>query len=285
MRCLSAIAVLLVLAALPMAAQRGGGGHGFSGGGHSGGFASHGSFGGSHFSGGGHAFSGVHSASGLGARSFSRGAYSNRSFSNRSFARGLISRGSIARNGIASRNSNQFNRGFNRGFNNGGTHFNIRTRGFGAFGNCIGYPCRGWGYAWGSPYLWGGIDPYWWWDNSGYDQDQQNEIAQAQQMDQDSLADQQMRQQYEQNQYARSAPPPPPQQPERTDPGQPTVLIFRDQHQQEVQNYAIVGQTIWTFAPQKTQKIPLSDLDIPATTKANDERGVDFRLPNSGEGQ
>ena len=65
----------------------------------------------------------------------------------------------------------------------------------------------------------------------------------------------------------------------------PTVLVFRDQHQQEVQNYAIVGQTLWNFAPQRTQKIPLSDLDVAATTKANDDRGVDFRVPGSGEGQ
>jgi len=52
-----------------------------------------------------------------------------------------------------------------------------------------------------------------------------------------------------------------------------------------VQNYAIVGQTLWNFAPQHTQKIPLADLDLPATTKANDERGVDFRLPSAREGQ
>jgi hypothetical protein len=39
------------------------------------------------------------------------------------------------------------------------------------------------------------------------------------------------------------------------------------------------------FAPQHTQKIPLSDLDIPATTRINDERGVDFRVPGANEGQ
>jgi hypothetical protein len=64
-----------------------------------------------------------------------------------------------------------------------------------------------------------------------------------------------------------------------------TVLVFRDQHKLEVQNYAIVGQTLWNFAPDHTQKIPLSDIDLPATTKVNDERGVDFRLPRAGEGQ
>ncbi len=73
-----------------------------------------------------------------------------------------------------------------------------------------------------------------------------------------------------------------------------TVLVFRDQHKQEVSNYAIVGQTLWNFAPQHTQKIPLADLDLPATTKANEDIGVTFRVPNlsvtyrvpgSGEGQ
>lgn len=58
-----------------------------------------------------------------------------------------------------------------------------------------------------------------------------------------------------------------------------TMLIFRDQHTLEVQNYAIVGQMLWSFGPGTTQKIPLSDLDIPATTKANENRGLDFRLP------
>jgi hypothetical protein len=52
-----------------------------------------------------------------------------------------------------------------------------------------------------------------------------------------------------------------------------------------VQNYAIVGQTLWSFAPQHTQKIPLADLDLPATSKANDERGVDFHVPGTGQGQ
>ena len=65
----------------------------------------------------------------------------------------------------------------------------------------------------------------------------------------------------------------------------PTVLVFRDQHQLEVQNYAIVGQTLWNFAPQRTQKIPLADLDLAATQKANDDRGVTFRIPIGSEAQ
>jgi hypothetical protein len=60
---------------------------------------------------------------------------------------------------------------------------------------------------------------------------------------------------------------------------QPTQLVFRDKRTEEVQNYAIVGQTFWVFSEQRARKIPLADLDIPATKKANDDRGVEFQLP------
>jgi Ni,Fe-hydrogenase I large subunit len=134
--------------------------------------------------------------------------------------------------------------------------------------------------------LYGGLyDPYWWWDSgSAYDQQQEYEIGLANEMNQQSLEEQSARRQVDQDVYARSAPLPP-RDKQRTEVVPDTVLVFRDQHKQEVQNYAIVGPTLWNFAPQHTQKIPLSDLDLPATTKANDERGVDFRLPGAHEGQ
>lgn len=58
-----------------------------------------------------------------------------------------------------------------------------------------------------------------------------------------------------------------------------TLLIFQDNHREEVQNYAIVGPTLWIFNELKARKIPLTDLDISAITNANEDRGVDFRLP------
>jgi hypothetical protein len=58
-----------------------------------------------------------------------------------------------------------------------------------------------------------------------------------------------------------------------------TALVFRDKHTEEVKNYAIVGQTLWVLSGQRARKIPLTELDIPATKKANDDRGVDFQLP------
>ena len=63
-------------------------------------------------------------------------------------------------------------------------------------------------------------------------------------------------------------------------PGDPTVLVFRNGHQQEVTNYAIMGDSLYVF-DQARKKIALADLDIPATVKANDDRGVEFNLPPS----
>ncbi len=65
----------------------------------------------------------------------------------------------------------------------------------------------------------------------------------------------------------------------------PTVLVFKDGHQSDVLNYAIVGDTLFDFADGRTRKILLADLDLKATQKANDDRGVDFAVPSSATGQ
>jgi len=63
-----------------------------------------------------------------------------------------------------------------------------------------------------------------------------------------------------------------------------TMLVFKDGHRSEVFNYAIAGDTLFDFDPGRTRKIPLADLDLPATRRANDDRGVDFEIP-AGTGQ
>jgi len=60
----------------------------------------------------------------------------------------------------------------------------------------------------------------------------------------------------------------------------PTVLVYRDGHQVEVHNYAILGKTIWVISDQTTQRVPLADLDLASTQRANAERGVDFSTPD-----
>jgi hypothetical protein len=110
-------------------------------------------------------------------------------------------------------------------------------------------------------------------------------------MNAQSLAEQRMRRERDQDLYARldlqpqGSDPPPQHAEERNESTPTTVLVFRDERKQEVQNYAVVGQTLWIFEPRRTEKIPLSQLDIPATARANDERGVDFRVPAAREGQ
>ena len=54
------------------------------------------------------------------------------------------------------------------------------------------------------------------------------------------------------------------------------MLIYRDGHAEEVENYAIVGKTIWVFNEARAKKIPLADLDLPADQTG--QRGSWHRL-------
>lgn len=62
---------------------------------------------------------------------------------------------------------------------------------------------------------------------------------------------------------------------------EPTVLVFKDGHQLEVGNYAIVGTTLIDLTPGHARKVPLAELDLPATQKLNDDHGIVFQLPPS----
>ncbi len=67
-------------------------------------------------------------------------------------------------------------------------------------------------------------------------------------------------------------------------PDQPqTILVFKDGHQLEVQNYAVIGDSLYDLTPGRHHKVPLADLDLASTAKQNDDRGIDFRLPPKPE--
>jgi len=260
------IAAFALFLTVPVWAQRGGGGHGGFSGGRGGGFGGHAGFSGGHVGGG---FSGG-MRSGAG---FSRGPIHASHLGS--------SRGPFLHDGFRGDRfrGNRFRGGFDHRFHDRDRRFRNHCFGFG----CFGYP-----------WLYGGYyDPFWWGDSSSsYDQDYEQNLAIANEMNEQSLREQQMRRQEEadgdRDSYARSDPAPRPAsstQPQGTQIMPATVLVFRDQHQKEIQNYAIVGQTLWNFAPQHTEKIPLSDLDLAATTKVNDDRGVTFRVPTSDEAQ
>jgi hypothetical protein len=78
-------------------------------------------------------------------------------------------------------------------------------------------------------------------------------------------------------QEARNIPQPAPSTaPERRT---STVLVFRDGHRAEVQNYGIVGQTLWIFSERHARKVPLAELDLKETQQINADRGVEFFTP------
>ena len=268
MRRLISIAAFALFLAVPVWAQRGGGGHG--GGGHMGGgmhsgFAGH--AGGGHIGSGhvgGRSFSGVHSGGMRGGAGFSS-----------------VSTGS-----------------FHHGFSNGPfLHHGFHHHGFNNFGfrnNCFGGGCWAWG-GW-SPWWGGGYYDPWWssWDEQDrrFDEDYYRQYEMANEWNRQNLAEQRMLRQEEadgdDDAYAprssgrQSAPSNASQPPE---PVPATVLVFRDQHKEEISNSVIVGQTLTSFSAQRTKKIALADLDVAATEKANDDRDVTFRVPGTHEGQ
>jgi hypothetical protein len=63
-------------------------------------------------------------------------------------------------------------------------------------------------------------------------------------------------------------------------PAQPaSVLVFKDGHRLELQNYAIVGDTLYDFTPGHQRRIALSQLDLKATADANESAGIEFQVP------
>jgi len=254
------VALCAALAVTPMWAQRGGGGRGGVGGGHG--------FSGGGFAARGGAISGYRASPGY-ARAY--GAY-------RSW------------NGGAWRGNGYGWRG------NGGRGYPYRPYRWSWRG---GYPWWwGWGYAGWAWY------PYWgwyggtWYDASDYYPDDYQPYTYA--------PSAYSAQTYPSYAYA---PPPPPegqsyatpneleqlqnevnqlraQQPQSSGAAQKaqvhgeTALVYRNGRTEEVDNYAIVGKTLWIFNQERAKKVPLAELNLPATKRANEDRGVEFVVPN-----
>lgn len=180
-----------------------------------------------------------------------------------------------------------FGRCFNARFFPRHRRFGFDTFGFG-FGAFGGFPSIG---AWGYPFYGG------YYGDNGYDQGDylQSQMAQNERLMNDLEYDrrrnlelqEQLAEQHAADAAdaarARNAPAQSAQQrePERRLP--PTVLIFRDHHQQEVTDYAIYGNTLLALDPNQRSRIPLSELDLPATVQANEARGLDFRVPGTSQ--
>ena len=152
-----------------------------------------------------------------------------------------------------------------------------------------GYGYGWYGYPWASWGWYGGIG--WYGDSYSYPAqsypayvyaypDNSGAYAQNSQIEQDEinrLNDEvaRLREERESRQPQNPVPRPPPKAEIRA----ATMLVFRNHHSEEIQDYAIVGKTLWVFTEQRARKIPIAELDVPATTKANEARGIDFHLP------
>jgi hypothetical protein len=274
---------LCALLALPVWGQRGGGGHGgMGGGGHA-------------FSGGGGGYA-AHGSAGYGYHG-PVGGYRAPSYS-----------GAYRTPGYAGAYRAPYWNNSYRGYSNGYRYpYPWGGRGYGYGWSWRGYPYRwgwgypywglswgggwwpGWGLGWGAGWDWGA------WDNSfdyssdsyaaanyqannyqaqpyvyatpdyGYSPDgqTQDEISNLR-----SEVDQLRAQQENANQA-------------RAQIHAQTVLVYRDGHTEEVENYAIVGKTIWIFNESHARKVPLTDLNLDATKRDNDDRGIEFVVPTS----
>ena len=60
-----------------------------------------------------------------------------------------------------------------------------------------------------------------------------------------------------------------------------TIFVYKDGREMEVQDYAILGDTLWVFSDQTTHRVPLTDIDLPETQRANARPRRRFRPPTS----
>lgn len=166
------------------------------------------------------------------------------------------------------------------------SHFHTHNAFYPRWRFAYGYPYYGYGYGYGLGYSY--YPPAWDWDYSysqSDDRSYESERALTSQIDELNQEMQRLREQQAERAYQPEPPRPAPitesPQPKPTESRRDvsTILVFRDQHIQEVQNYAIVGKDLVVVADRRSTKIPLERLDLAATAKLNDERGVDFQLP------
>ncbi|MFZ0792200.1 MAG: hypothetical protein WAM65_00435 [Candidatus Korobacteraceae bacterium] len=248
-------AALCALLTLPVWGQRGGGGHGGMGGG--------------------------------GARGVSGGGYHSGGYAGGSSYRGAV--GYSRAPGYAGAYRGGYWNGYRGGY---------AWRGY----PYRGYPYAGYGWRWGYPWWgfgyagWGWGYPWWGWGGSYYDNSYYNYYpsdaypaqaypaytyppADAGDYSQDNQTQDQIdRLTGEVNQLRSQQSL---GQSRTAEIHAETVLVYRDGHTEEVQNYAIVGKTIWIFNEARARKVAISELDVPATKRDNEDRGIDFVLPGS----
>jgi hypothetical protein len=64
-----------------------------------------------------------------------------------------------------------------------------------------------------------------------------------------------------------AAPPPP---------AKPITVVLNNGQTVHVQDYAVMGNTLWDLSSQPVKKIPAASIDIPASIKATEATGIEF---------
>ena len=64
-------------------------------------------------------------------------------------------------------------------------------------------------------------------------------------------------------------------------PRQPTVFVLKAGEKIEVRRYTILGGLLRLTVDGKQRTIPVTDLDLKASTAANRERGINLRVPTN----
>jgi hypothetical protein len=63
---------------------------------------------------------------------------------------------------------------------------------------------------------------------------------------------------------------------QQTTPQVPITLVLRNGQQIQVQNYAVMDHVFWDFTKQPARRIPVSSIDIGASTRATEATGAEF---------
>lgn len=69
---------------------------------------------------------------------------------------------------------------------------------------------------------------------------------------------------------------PPATPPESVPPAPPVTIVLKSGQTWQVQSYAVMGNTFWDFSSQPVRKVPVSTIDIPASSKATEAGGAEF---------
>jgi hypothetical protein len=66
------------------------------------------------------------------------------------------------------------------------------------------------------------------------------------------------------------------QAPQDAPPVSPITVVLRNGGQLQVANYAVMDRVFWDFSQRPARRIPISDIDVAASTKATEAAGAEF---------